>query len=193
MSRLFSTESPHCRCCKMRCTRETGRFASLQRGAPYAPNCPECQRQKVMEDVSKFLAIPDELKDTKVCEYAVSKVPRLLRAVPDDLKTRSMCDGAVRENGQLLEFVPARLQTTEMVLPVIKKHPHLKSLVKLEVDHHFEDVDCEANLDECSICLGKDADPRSKIKACGHVFHKTCLNEWAKVNSSCPICRNIFC
>merc|ERR1712048_1471135 len=43
----------------------------------------------------------------------------------------------------------------------------------------------------CSICL-EDYDAKTgalKIKACGHVFHRQCLQGWLNVNRNCPICR----
>lgn len=43
----------------------------------------------------------------------------------------------------------------------------------------------------CSICL-EDHDSAAsvlRIKACGHVFHRQCLQGWLNVNRNCPICR----
>ena len=47
--------------------------------------------------------------------------------------------------------------------------------------------------DTCPICL--DSFSKNKIKnntiklQCGHVFHKQCLLEWAKINPICALCR----
>jgi len=43
----------------------------------------------------------------------------------------------------------------------------------------------------CSVCLD-DYDAVSspvRIKACGHIFHRQCLEGWLNVNRNCPICR----
>jgi len=43
----------------------------------------------------------------------------------------------------------------------------------------------------CSVCLD-DYDAASnvvRIKVCGHVFHRQCLQGWLSVNRNCPICR----
>lgn len=40
---------------------------------------------------------------------------------------------------------------------------------------------------ECPICL---AISNNFIKTiCDHAFHTDCLNEWKKINQSCPLCR----
>jgi len=53
-------------------------------------------------------------------------------------------------------------------------------------DSHFEES-------SCAICCGSlfEGDPVSlcKLPACGHYFHKDCLQEWFARASSCPICR----
>jgi len=42
---------------------------------------------------------------------------------------------------------------------------------------------------ECAICM-EQMTPNSSMKlACGHFFHKHCLERWADINESCPMCR----
>lgn len=41
---------------------------------------------------------------------------------------------------------------------------------------------------ECSICLSKGNKALCKTE-CEHYFHITCIKEWLKDNSTCPICR----
>ncbi|CAL0302173.1 unnamed protein product [Lupinus luteus] len=45
----------------------------------------------------------------------------------------------------------------------------------------------------CSICLSdyKSKDIVRCIPQCRHCFHAECIDEWLRMNSSCPICRNI--
>ena len=57
------------------------------------------------------------------------------------------------------------------------------------------------NIDEnCSICLS-DITTEEQINKnqeiikqlnCGHNFHTECINEWTKLNNTCPICRAII-
>lgn len=49
-----------------------------------------------------------------------------------------------------------------------------------------------ANQSTCSICLEDHDSKREvlKIKGCGHLFHKSCLQGWLNVNRNCPICRH---
>tara|TARA_Y100001972_G_scaffold82377_1_gene100268 strand:- start:302 stop:649 length:348 start_codon:yes stop_codon:yes gene_type:complete len=41
---------------------------------------------------------------------------------------------------------------------------------------------------ECSICLTKGNKAFCKTE-CGHYFHITCIKEWLKDNTTCPMCR----
>jgi len=44
----------------------------------------------------------------------------------------------------------------------------------------------------CPICLDeyrKGAKDAVRMKKCGHVFHKQCLQKWMNVNRTCPLCR----
>ena len=62
---------------------------------------------------------------------------------------------------------------------------------------------------ECSICLDEieELEPsentflvenktkkykNAKSLACGHIYHKNCINSWMKTNPSCPYCRKFF-
>ncbi|KAL7108262.1 hypothetical protein ACP275_06G102900 [Erythranthe tilingii] len=44
----------------------------------------------------------------------------------------------------------------------------------------------------CSICLSEYA-PKETLRSipdCHHCFHAECIDEWLRLNSSCPVCRN---
>jgi hypothetical protein len=45
--------------------------------------------------------------------------------------------------------------------------------------------------DECVVCLDAFRDDQCcrKLAACGHVFHKRCLDSWLVKVAACPICR----
>ncbi|MFC1841960.1 RING finger domain-containing protein, partial [Candidatus Dependentiae bacterium] len=42
--------------------------------------------------------------------------------------------------------------------------------------------------EECSICLEKSGKKKRKLP-CTHEFHEACVDEWLKINTTCPICR----
>ncbi|KAL8201015.1 hypothetical protein R6Q57_012354 [Mikania cordata] len=46
--------------------------------------------------------------------------------------------------------------------------------------------------DTCSICLCKyePKDALRTIPECNHYFHVGCIDEWLKLNATCPVCRN---
>ena len=44
--------------------------------------------------------------------------------------------------------------------------------------------------DTCSICLEKT---NTKLKDCGHYFHRECIEKHNTFSNSCPMCRNDIC
>ncbi len=41
--------------------------------------------------------------------------------------------------------------------------------------------------EECSVCLSSYEDGEcARALACGHHFHKTCIDTWLLINNSCP-------
>ncbi|CAJ2676439.1 unnamed protein product [Trifolium pratense] len=48
------------------------------------------------------------------------------------------------------------------------------------------------NDNTCSICLSEyqPKDTLRSIPECNHYFHVACIDEWLKMNGTCPICRN---
>jgi hypothetical protein len=49
-----------------------------------------------------------------------------------------------------------------------------------------------SNSETCTICLDHlpTGSEVRKIKACGHQFHKTCIDQWFESNVRCPVCRH---
>ncbi|KAL8091307.1 hypothetical protein AgCh_040415 [Apium graveolens] len=45
----------------------------------------------------------------------------------------------------------------------------------------------------CSICLSeyKPNETLRTVPECNHYFHCNCIDEWLKLNATCPICRNL--
>ncbi len=41
---------------------------------------------------------------------------------------------------------------------------------------------------ECSVCLGPHARTAAEL-ACGHSFHRQCIERWIRISANCPICR----
>lgn len=50
----------------------------------------------------------------------------------------------------------------------------------------LERVDAKSH--KCSVCLTKGSKVFCKTE-CGHYFHITCIKEWLKDNTTCPLCR----
>ena len=58
--------------------------------------------------------VPDHLKTKQMCNYAVKKLPYLLRYFLDWYKTKKMCNRAILKNGGTLGFVPGWYKTHEI-------------------------------------------------------------------------------
>ena len=43
----------------------------------------------------------------------------------------------------------------------------------------------------CSVCL--DVVKEAKELSCSHVFCKLCIDNWLRINKSCPCCRTVIC
>ncbi|KAL8091306.1 RING-H2 finger protein ATL20-like [Apium graveolens] len=45
----------------------------------------------------------------------------------------------------------------------------------------------------CAICLSeyKPNDTLRTVPECNHYFHSNCIDEWLKLNATCPVCRNL--
>jgi hypothetical protein len=51
---------------------------------------------------------------------------------------------------------------------------------------------CRRNINlscECAICRDYESKTQITRLRCGHIYHKTCIEAWATINSTCPICR----
>ena len=45
---------------------------------------------------------------------------------------------------------------------------------------------------ECTICMDRNGWATGITGSCGHTFHVTCMTEWQKQQTTCPICRKNF-
>ncbi|AET00829.1 E3 ubiquitin protein ligase RIE1-like protein, putative [Medicago truncatula] len=68
------------------------------------------------------------------------------------------------------------------------KEPHA---TKLELGNDSESIEKFINEDpECCICLAKYKDKEEvRQLPCSHVFHLECVDQWLKIISCCPLCK----
>jgi len=52
----------------------------------------------------------------------------------------------------------------------------------------------EESVSICSICLesNKNDENVSEKLICGHLYHKDCISQWLKNNTTCPLCRVVL-
>ncbi|KAH7542988.1 hypothetical protein FEM48_Zijuj02G0134200 [Ziziphus jujuba var. spinosa] len=81
------------------------------------------------------------------------------------------------------------LEVEDGVLQQQKKPPARKGKEKI-----VEEVKTEVGKQVCGICLSEEDKRRVKgtLNCCTHYFCFTCIMEWAKVESRCPLCKQRF-
>lgn len=49
-------------------------------------------------------------------------------------------------------------------------------------------------MEECSICQENMLITQNimTLRVCSHKFHTTCIEPWARVSNTCPLCRKVF-
>ncbi|EWM24570.1 e3 ubiquitin-protein ligase [Nannochloropsis gaditana] len=59
-----------------------------------------------------------------------------------------------------------------------------------EQDTQVSVTGVESNSTSCAVCISEYApDEDVRLLPCAHYFHASCVDEWLKVNASCPTCR----
>lgn len=67
----------------------------------------------------------------------------------------------------------------------------IKSEVFVQNSDNNERSDAASPLPNCSICLGKLVNT-SFTDSCLHQFCFTCLLQWSKIKTECPLCKQTF-
>ncbi|XP_010464100.1 PREDICTED: uncharacterized protein LOC104744710 [Camelina sativa] len=99
----------------------------------------------------------------------------------------------IREAGSLLRSSvkhasSIRQTTVKKDLPQLRKSPVKKGEKKVEI------VKRDVMKNVCGICLSEEDMRRLKgtLDCCSHYFCFTCIMEWSKVESRCPLCKQRF-
>ncbi|RID71159.1 hypothetical protein BRARA_C03114 [Brassica rapa] len=96
----------------------------------------------------------------------------------------------VREASSLLRssVTSIRKTTVHKALPQLRKSPVKK------VEKKIEQVKRDVMKNVCGICLSEEDMRRLKgtLDCCSHYFCFTCIMEWSKVESRCPLCKQRF-
>ncbi len=64
----------------------------------------------------------------------------------------------------------------------------IKNFPTKEINDNTDTISVLSYNDLCSICYSK-IEKKSKTFSCSHKYHKICINEWFKNNTTCPNCR----
>ena len=82
------------------------------------------------------------------------------------------------ERRRIAELAEARLTKDH----ALKRQQDFKSAVQQRAELHRTLLK-----DTCAICLDEEIPTNTQLTACGHAFHKDCIDGW--LNHSCPVCR----
>lgn len=82
-----------------------------------------------------------------------------------------------------IAIFPRPPSTTGLDLPTIESYP--KTILGESCRLPSED-------NTCAICLSeyKAKESLRMIPDCNHYFHVECIDEWLRLNATCPVCRN---
>lgn len=119
-----------------------------------------------------------------VLERRVRKVESSIREIEDDEVRRRWGEISHVPNFQELDNAIAKVGAGGLPPAEIK-------LLPCEVVLAHEDGSTNAPPCECSICIGEFEVGSSfrRLPACGHTFHKGCIDVWLLRQSSCPLCK----
>lgn len=131
-----------------------------------SPGLPRAVKYSIILGVG----IPGLLLLIGIIHYIYGKIfDRLHRSSTDDLSTSTALQSAnvvVGLDAPTIESYPKTLLGESRRLP-------------------------RANDNTCSICLG-EYQPKEALRTipeCNHYFHANCIDEWLKLNATCPVCR----
>lgn len=84
--------------------------------------------------------------------------------------------------------VPGKTIADYLGLPPARPRPRAKKpRVAPEAATNIQSFSMQ---NQCGICLGGvDADQRTGVLPCKHLFHLACIEEWYKRSKTCPMCR----
>ncbi|CAM8884096.1 unnamed protein product [Rhodiola kirilowii] len=113
--------------------------------------------------------------------------PAFFIAVILILRRSCRSDSETTQVQQPLQLAQNQAATVLMGLdgPIIESYP------KFVLGQN--DALLKPNTGQCSICLCeyKAQDMLRTIPDCNHYFHSNCIDEWLKLNATCPVCRKI--
>lgn len=105
-------------------------------------------------------------------------------------KRRQRCDLEQLEDNDSVSRWGIMSQLQDWASPSTQYHS--QGLTPAEISAlHGVDESREAVHDDCSVCLQSfhDGDAVRNLNACGHVFHRACIDLWLLRCASCPLCK----
>jgi hypothetical protein len=85
----------------------------------------------------------------------------------------------------LFYYTLTERSTPQDVLEVPKKiNPASKGTIS-----RFLTISKKFDIEECIICTEVHSEDSFSIRACGHTFHKQCIEPWLRNHGTCPLCR----
>jgi len=51
-------------------------------------------------------------------------------------------------------------------------------------------IDFQEGAGNCTICQDPSTAEMCMLRSCNHPFHRSCISQWFRTSSRCPVCRN---
>ncbi|CAI9289011.1 unnamed protein product [Lactuca saligna] len=190
------------------CTLQLQSFDQTYQGLPFrclstgnyslmwfTPYCGSCERQGkacgLKSDDGQTICISPSRGIPRNAKYGLSigiGVPALIGIIGLICYTSSRVQAHNESHNQRIDInsiaiIPQLASRTGLDGPTIESYP--KTVLGESCRLPNDDA-------TCAICLS-DYKPKESFRTipeCNHYFHSECIDEWLKLNATCPVCRN---
>lgn len=142
--------------------------------APLPPNAPVRQQTE-----------PEEEEEEE--EVTINVSPNDVSLANTLLSLLTLPGGQITRNYVLPNLMDGRTRMDQFLTPVVVRPTAEQIAANTTVGNLVSDTE-----HTCAICqdtLTSEQEGR-KLNACGHWFHKNCIDTWLGTNVHCPVCRH---
>jgi len=88
----------------------------------------------------------------------------------------------------LLQDIRTTQQQVVVNIPASFLDPVTVTATAAQVASSLEDMETPSG--NCAICQDAIVSSGSRIRQCGHTYHRECINSWLTMSVRCPVCRH---
>ena len=138
-----------------------------------------------MEDTQQLLEALIEGRNDFLSNDTIRRLPFdqrasvMTRFMTNELAYITLIQRLHNERFQYQAF--ATLLATPMMAPVVVAPSRAQLISSLEDHPH--------TTSNCAICQDAISSHGCRIRQCGHVYHRSCIENWFSMSVRCPVCR----